>query len=251
MTPPPQPPKMALVICDVFEQELALVLPGVTHVIEQQLFEIGLHDRPDIMRVELQKALDGLATREDIEVIALVYGLCGCGTVGLHSPRQRLVIPRAHDCRAVFLGSKELFAQREQACPGCYYYTPGWNRARRVPGPERESMLKESLARQFDPEDVEFLLESERDMWASYQTAAYIDHGTPDSAREAAYTKECAEWLGWRYEYLKGDPSLLHDLVWGPWDAERFQVIEPGQRLAHSPDAAILCAEPALPHAAG
>jgi hypothetical protein len=81
-------------------------------------------------------------------------------------------------------------------------------------------------------------------MWASYGTAAYIDHGTPDSEREAAYTKECAEWLGWQYEYVKGDSTLLHDLVWGPWDAGRFQIIEPGQQLAHSPDVAIMRVEP-------
>lgn len=247
MTTPTPPPAMALIICDVFEPELALVMPGASHVIEQRLFEIGLHDRPEIMRVELQKGIDALGEREDIEVIALVYGLCGCGTVGLHSARQRLVIPRAHDCRTVFLGSKELFASREQACPGCYYYTPGWNRARRVPGPEREASLKESYGKQFDPEDVEFLLESEREMWASYNTTAFIDHGTADSAREAAYTKECAEWLGWRYEYVRGDPTLLHDLVWGPWDADRFQLIEPGQQLAHSPDAAIMRIEPVSP----
>jgi hypothetical protein len=238
---------MALIICDVFEQELALVMPGASHVVEQRLFEIGLHDRPDVMRVELQQALDALAAREDIAVIALLYGLCGCGTVGLHSARQRLVIPRAHDCRTVFLGSKELFAEREQACPGCYYYTPGWNRARRVPGPERDALLRADFARQFDPDDVEFLLESDREMWASYNTAAYIDHDTPNTAAEAAYTRTCAESLGWRYEHLKGDLTLLHDLIWGPWDADRFQVIEPGQRLAHSPDAAIMRAEPHTP----
>ena len=247
MTPENPPPNMALIICDVFEKELALILPGASHVVEQRLFEIGLHDRPDLMRIELQKALDSLATRTDIEVIALVYGLCGCGTVGLHSAQQRLVIPRAHDCRAVFLGSKELFAEREKACPGCYYYTPGWNRARRVPGPQRFAMLKESWATQFDPDDIEFLLESERDMWASYHTAAYIDQGTPDSEQEAAYTKECADWLGWKYEYIKGDATLLHDLIWGPWDAERFQLIEPGQQLAHSPNDAIMRADPIAP----
>ena len=33
----------------------------------------------------------------------------------------------------MFLGSKEAYAAHQRSCPSCYYYTPGWNRARRVP----------------------------------------------------------------------------------------------------------------------
>ncbi|MEI6673617.1 MAG: DUF1638 domain-containing protein [Verrucomicrobiota bacterium] len=238
------PPPIALLICDVFEKELALVTAGATHIIEQRMLEIALHDRPEIMRGVLQQAVTELDQRDDIEAIVLVYGLCGCGVVGLHAARHPLVIPRAHDCRAVFLGSKEEFARRQDACPGCYYYTPGWNLARRVPGPDRVAFLQETLSQKFDPEDVEFLIESEQGMWASYDTAAFIDMGTPEAAREAAYTQACAQELGWNFEHIQGDLALLHDLIWGPWDAGRYQIIAPGQQLGHSPDAAILRAEP-------
>ena len=243
MNPPPPPP-IALFICDVFEKELALVTAGASHIVEQRLFEIALHDRPEVMRTILQKAVTEFDERDDIEAIVFVYGLCGCGIVGLHSPRHRLVIPRAHDCRAVFLGSKEEFARRQEACPGCYFYTPGWNLARRVPGPDRVAFLKESLAERFDPEDVEFLIDSEREMWASYDTAAFIDMGTPDGPRESDYTRQCARELGWNFEHIQGDLALLHDLVWGPWDEHRYQIIRPGQQIGHSPDEAILRADP-------
>lgn len=238
------PPSIALMICDVFEKEFALVTAGATHIAEQRVFEIALHDRPEIMRSILQQAVTELDQRDDIDAIVLVYGLCGCGVVGLHAARHPLVIPRAHDCRAVFLGSKEEFARRQDACPGCYYYTPGWNLARRVPGPDRVALLKETLSQKFEPEDVEFLIDSEREMWASYNTAAFIDLGTAEAAREAAYTQACARELGWTFEHIQGDPALLHDLIWGPWDAERYQIIAPGQQLGHSPDAAILRADP-------
>ena len=238
------PPSIALLICDVFEKELALVTAGASHILEQRVFEIALHDRPEIMRGILQQAVTELDQRDDIEAIVLVYGLCGCGVTGLHAARHSLVIPRAHDCRAVFLGSKEEFARRQDACPGCYYYTPGWNLARRVPGPDRLAFLKESLSQRFEPEDVEFLIESEQAMWASYDTAAFIDLGTAEAAREAAYTQACAQELGWKFEHIHGDMALLRDLVWGPWDAERYQIIPPGQQLGHSPDAAIMRADP-------
>ena len=71
--------------------------------------------------------------REDIEAVALAYGLCGCGTAGLQPRRHKFVIPRAHDCIALFMGSKDAYAEQQRLCPTCYYYTPGWNRERRVP----------------------------------------------------------------------------------------------------------------------
>jgi hypothetical protein len=33
-------------------------------------------------------------------------------------------------------------------------------------------------------------------------------------------------------------------LLWGNWDAKRFQIIEPGMQLGHAPDQTIMRAEP-------
>ena len=237
------PPSIALLACDVFQSEIALIAEGADHIAETRFFEIGLHDRPDEMHAVLQREVTEMDQRDDIEAIVLGYGLCGCGTAGLRAVRHPLVIARAHDCITVFLGSKELYAERQSACPGCYYYTPGWNRARRVPGPDRIAALREDFSKQFDPEDVDFLLENERGMWEHYGTSTFIDLGTAEAGREAAYTKQCADWLGWNFEHLRGDPALLHDLLFGPWDDGRFQIIRPGFKLAHSPDDAVMRAE--------
>lgn len=239
------PAPIALIACEVFKSEIELVAAGAEHVIEKRFYEIGLHDRPNEMRQILQEVVSEIDLRDDIEAIVLAYGLCGCGTAGLKTARHPLVIPRAHDCITVFLGSKELYAERQSACPGCYHYTPGWNLARRVPGPERLAALREDFAKQFDPEDVEFLLENEHAMWASYHTSTFIDLGTPEADREAAYTQQCADWLGWKFEHLKGDPALLRDLIWGPWDDERYQTVSPGFKLAHSATDAVMRSEPA------
>lgn len=39
-----------------------------------------------------------------------------------------------------------------------------------------------------------------------------------------------------RFERVRGDPKLIRDLLWGRWDAERFQIIGPKEELAHSAD---------------
>lgn len=238
-------PSIALLACGVFDSELALHASNQSQIKTHVRFEIGLHDHPDTLRSTLQEAIGQLDSREDIDAIVLLYGLCGCGTAGLRAGSHPLVIPRAHDCITVFMGSKESYAGQQKSCPGCYYYTPGWNRARRVPGPERVEMLRAELSQRFDEEDVEFLLEADRDQWALNDTALYLDLGTEDAEAEAAYSRRCADWLGWRFERMRGDAQMLKDLLGGHWDSDRFQIIRPGEQLAHSPDDAIMRAEPA------
>jgi hypothetical protein len=241
----PTTPRIAVLACSVFEREIALHGAGASHIAELRFFEIGLHDHPSVLRSKLQVNLDDLNHRADIDAVALCYGLCGRGTVGLSPLRYKLVIPRAHDCVTMFLGSKEKYAEHQRQCAACYYYTPGWNRGRRVPGPDALEALRADLSPRFDSEDVEFLVDSTREQWAMHDTASYVDLGTPDSAAEEAYARSCADWLGWRFERLSGDPSLLRDLLWCNWDAERFQIIEPGSLLAQAHDESVMCSQPA------
>ena len=186
----------------------------------------------------------GKYSYEGRDAILVGYGLCSNGLEGIVARHTPLVIPRAHDCITVFLGSKEAYAGHHRRCPTCYYYTPGWNRGRRVPGPEKLEALRTELATRFDPDDVEFLIRSERDQWALHDTATYLDLGTDDAESEAAYARKCADWLGWKFERLQGDPTLLRDLLRGRWDADRFQFIEPGEELAHSPDEQVMRVTP-------
>lgn len=240
------PPRIALLACRVFEKEIALLAAGASHILETRFFEVGLHDRSDHLREKLQSEIQSVEARADLDAVVLAYGLCGLGTAGLRPLRHRLVIPRAHDCITVFMGSKEAYAAHQRRCPTCIYYSPGWNRERRVPGPERLAALQSELAKKYAPDDVEMLLETERELWAMHDTVTYLDLGTDDAEPEADYARRCADWLGWKFERLAGDPQLLRDLLWGHWDSERFQIIEPGETLAHSADEKILCAKPAV-----
>lgn len=243
----PSSPCIAVLACSVFEREFALLAAGAGHIAEVRWFDIGLHDNPDRLRATLQEQVDAIDARTDIEAIVLAYGLCGRGTAGLRAAQHRLVIPRAHDCITVFMGSKEDYTAHQRRCPACYYYTPGWNRARRVPGPDRVEKMRAEFAAKFEPDDAEFLLESERAQWALHDTATYIDLGTTDAAAEAEYARACADSLGWKFEHIRGDPALLRDLLWGRWDAERFQVVEPGMQLGHAADERIMRSEQVKP----
>lgn len=230
------PPRIALLACSVFEKEIALYSANAAHIVESRWFEIGLHDQPDRLRATLQAELSAVEARQDLDAVVLAYGLCGRGTAGLRPLRHKLVLARVHDCIAIFMGSKESYDDHQRRCPNCYYYTPGWNRKRRVPGPEKLKLLRSELAQKFDPDDVEFLLTTEREQWAMHDTATYLDLGTNDAQSEANYAWDCAAWLGWKFERLHGNPRLLRDLLWGNWDVARFLIVEPGLEVVHSPD---------------
>lgn len=201
------PPKIALLACSVFEKEIALYAASAPHIVESRWLEMGLHDQPDRLRATLQAELSAVEERVDLDAVVLAYGLCGRGTAGLRPSRHKLVIPRAHDCITMFMGNKESYAEHQRRCPTCYYYTPGWNRGRRVPGPEKLEAMKAELEKKFDADDVEFLLETEREQWAQHNTATYLDLGTDDAESEAVYAKKCADWWGWKFERPRSIPS--------------------------------------------
>jgi len=229
-------PRIGLIACRVFEEEIALHGGDSPHILETRYLEIGLHDHPDNLRKAVQCEIDAFDGRGDMEAVVLAYALCGRGTAGLRAGLHRLVIPRGHDCMTVFMGAKETFACQQAACPDSYYYTPGWMKANRCPGPGQLEALRADYSEKFDPDDVEFLLESAKANWAQHGRAVYLDLGTPGADEKAAEAEAAASALGWKFERLPGDPALLQDLLSGRWDAERFQIIEPGTMLDHSTD---------------
>jgi len=238
------PPRIALIACRVFEEEILRHGGSAPHIAETRLLEVGLHDHPDNLRKVLQTEVDRFDSRDDIEAIVLAYALCGRGTAGLRAGRHPLVIPRGHDCMTVFMGGKEKFACQQAANPDSYYFTPGWMKANRTPGPARLESLRAEFSKNFDPDDVEFLLESEKANWAQHGRAVYLDLDTLGADEKAAEAEAAADSLGWKFERIPGDPKLFQDLLAGRWDVERFQIIQPNAILDHSPDERIFRERP-------
>jgi hypothetical protein len=223
------PSSCALLSCDVFQEELFENIDNPGAWAAMAFLEMGLHDQPDILRKEVQGTIDKLEKHPEIETILLLYGICGNGLIGVKGSRCQLVMPRAHDCVSILLGSPDKHQAVLKDNPGTYFYSPGWVRGRRVPGPDRDDHLKEYYSDKYpdDPEMVEDLIEADHDTFAHHNCAAYVDITSNRGAEE--YCKDCAASLGWKYKRLRGDPALLKDFLSGNWDPSRFLVTEPGQ----------------------
>jgi len=235
----------ALLACDVFKEEIeGFAAQGATWRTTRFL-EMGLHDFPDNLRSELTSALQAIEEDPEIETVLLAYGRCGNGLVGLRAGRARLVLPQAHDCLSILLGGREEHDAALRETPGTYFYSPGWIRGKRVPGPDREDHLRE-LYRERYPDDEEMLddlVEVDRESFAHNSCAAYVD--ITGNAEAEAYCKGCAHHMGWSFKRLPGDPSFLEGLLSGPWDdPDRFLIIPPGHHVDAREDGTLFARDP-------
>lgn len=233
-------PKLAVVACAVLEPELKQFSAGMDHLVHVDVLEQGLHNEPDRLRDEVRAAVHRAEDMPAVEAVALLYGLCSRGTEGIASRRVPLVVPRAHDCITLLLGSKEHYAEYVAAHPGTYWYSPGWIATDTQPGRDRYDRLYAEYLEKYGEDNAEYLMEMEQGWMREYDRAAYVDLGVGDTEADLAYTRDCAEYLNWRFDHLKGQAGLLMDLLCGHWDAERFLVLQPGETLRMTSDARVI-----------
>jgi len=244
MDSPIETRRVAVIACDVLEAEVRQLAEGSPIIRRIDFVPQGLHNEPMRLRSTLQEAVTRVETDPDIDHIALVYGLCSRGTEALRLKRCRLVIPRAHDCVTLFLGDRHRYAEYVARHPGTYWYSPGWIKCHATPGPERLERLRREFTEKFGEDDAEYLIEMEKEWISHYNRATHVTLGIGDPEGERAYTRRCAECLGWDYDQVEGDPQLLSDLLHGRWDDERFLIVNPGEVIRLTADERVIKAVP-------
>jgi hypothetical protein len=187
--------------------------------------EVSLHNTPKKMAAALQERVDALAEPSNVIV---GYGLCGNGLVGVQSRDHTLIIPRIHDCVAMFLGSHQRYLQRFFANPNTYYITKGWIDAKDEP-------LTDYLdyVRDFDEETADYLVEMKyrhyRKLCMVGFSEAELDACRPAAMQVATF---CKERFGMDYEEVIGTTELVEALLAWPahprQDDDAFVVVPPG-----------------------
>ena len=238
--PAPAEPDLAVITCAVLEDEIGHFAARSPRVRRVEMLEQGLHNEPDRLRVELQRAVDAVEADPRIGAIVLGYGLCSRGVEGVTTRRCRLVVARAHDCITLLLGSKQRYADYVARHPGTYWYSPGWNRHHLPPGPERYERYYEQYRRKYGEDNAQFLMEAEQQWFTTYSRATYVDLTVGATDEDVAYTRRCADWLKWEFDRVAGDPALIEALLGGEWDADRFCVLQPGQTVRMTADERVI-----------
>jgi N-methylhydantoinase A/oxoprolinase/acetone carboxylase beta subunit len=239
--------KTYCIACGVFRKDLQEILPALAETPEVEYLEGGLHAEPNLLRKELQNAIDKVP--DSFERIILLYGVCGKGIVGLHSPKQTIVVPRVHDCISLFLGGTKEYRKQFSHKPGTYYISAGWfeeqvqprgkrlknKKAMALPSAYADTLDEDVISERFGKDNSKAVAEF-FDAWKkNYSRAVYIDTGSGDKAKYSDYAKRMAEENGWEYTRLEGSQNLIYQCFATvrnkDLSSEEILVVPPGREI--------------------
>ncbi len=233
---------LKVIACNVMWRELSYYAALSPHAFDLQFLEWGLHEEPEALQREVQRAAD--AVPEKFDAILLGYGFCSKGIEGVTARHTKLVVVKGHDCITHFLGSRQRYRTYFDENPGTYWYTPGWIENHPAPGKDRYEATYRQYVEQYGEDNAEYLMEMEQAWFREYSTAAYIDCGVGNTEAYEAYTKECAEWLNWRFDRLEGDTGLIKRFVNGEWNSDDFLIVGPDHKIEGTNDEQVIRSVP-------
>lgn len=246
--------RYALIGCEVLNREFMHASLISEAAIDLIMLPQGLHLSPGELRARVQQEINRIESpesrkaaagpspllRPEYDAILLGYGLCSNGVAGIQAGVIPLVIPRGHDCLTLLLGSMAAYKEHFDNRPGTYWYSSGWIERALQPGPQRHAAMMKHYTEKYGEEKARALVEIDSMQYAAYKYAAYINWNLSTADHDRRYTKECAEFMGWEYTEVQGDPALMIDFIEGNWDEARFLKIAPGEKIEPSNDDCIL-----------
>jgi hypothetical protein len=213
-----------IIACRVMEPELAHVVSEKNKADDRTdilYLEQALHRTPDKLLARVQEKIDQVA--RSASRIVLGYGLCAKGVVGITARSSELIIPRCHDCIALFLGCPDRYLKIFRKKPGTYYLTPGWLADHQDP----LGLIEEHVPR-YGRETAHWIIEEEL---KNYTHIALIDTGVEEMAPLRARAMENADVLKKQYEEIVGSLTYFRELLRGPYAEEKFLRLQPGEKF--------------------
>jgi hypothetical protein len=238
--------------CEVLARPLYLCAAHSPHIVDIHLFRRGLHNDPADLYARLQTEIDA-ADSKRYDAVVMAYGLCGKATAGLTARDVPLVVPRAHDCITLFLGSRERYQEQFESFPGTYWYAldyverddgSGGSLALGSGSETDINAVYEEYVRKYGQDNADYLMEVMGAWQQHYQRAALIDMGVGDIAAVQARAQADASRRGWTFDRVPGDVILIHRLLAGDWD-DAFLVVQPGEQVQMSYDEDVIGCAPA------
>ncbi len=229
-------PKTIVVLgCAVMGVDMRHAARQLGLAVDFQFLQAGLHERPDLLKQKLQAAIDTVSAAGKADRIVIGYGVCGRGTIGIRSREIPLVIPKVHDCIAMFLGGSEAYRREFKKFPGTYYITAGWYEEKAVPVSQRnlqawfgdKRVHHDDIARQYGVAAADQTIRFLNSWQKNYQRAAYIDTGARSGSSYEDHAREMADAYGWRYEKIPGSLALIEKMLIGTATTDDILLVEP------------------------
>jgi hypothetical protein len=223
--------------CEVFVRSACAAIAESKLSITPMFFEKNKHEKAELVRDAVQGEIDAAeeVQGEGYDAIAIGYGLCGNGLDGVAARSIPLIIPRAHDCCTLFLGSRAKFIEHFGDNPSSEWTSAGF--MERGVGEMRESetgkalgldMSKEDMIAQYGEDNVEYLLSFIK--VEEVKEYIYISTDDPMDKFFMSDIVEKANSEGKPCKVIEGSTRLIAKLLIGEWD-EEFLIVPPGHRV--------------------
>lgn len=238
-----------LFACEIMQNEMKQSLLETPHEVDVTYVSTELHRLGgEKMRWRLQNMIDEVDTA-NYDALLMGYGLCNNGISGLKC-QIPMVIPRAHDCITLFMGSMDRYKSYHNEFSGSYYMSPGWvDHSEGGELTDQHAMAMDELGMQknyeeyinlYGEENGKYLWEMLGDGTVHYDNFTYVDTDIPNQKDYVTYVKEEAKKKGWAYRKYKGNRNLLTRLVCGQWSSNEFLVVLPGESIKPSYDDSVI-----------
>lgn len=227
---------LKLISCEVLYREMCSTAARSPHQVDVEFLPKGLHDLGgEAMRSKLQESVDRVDAGQ-YDAILMGYALCGNGVVGLTARTLPIVLPRAHDCIALLMGSRGKYQLYFDANSCVYYRSTGWLER----GGNLEQVFRdrtgvghslEELIVRYGEENGRYLYKELTRYKHTYRQLTYIETGLePDGSFEERAREEAAK-KGWTFEKVTGNLTLFQQLLSGNWPKQDFLIVKPGWRV--------------------
>ncbi len=230
---------LRLISCNIFQREACHCAAHSPHVLDLEFLELGEHIHPEKLRETIQAAIDrASASPRGYDAILLLFGLCGNAGVGLEARTVPLVMPRAHDCCTVLLGSRQAFREHFGDAPSTPFSSSGYMERGeyflRVEEGETRIHYGDAYAEYVE----KYGEENAKYIWEQMHPAGHDESNravfieVPEFAHlgyVARFREKCAE-VGRTCVELPGSLRLIQALLNGEWDEADFLTVAPGER---------------------
>jgi hypothetical protein len=232
--------RLKCIACEALARPVYLSAAHSPHIIDVTLLKIGLHNQPGDLQQRLQAEINS-ASQDGYEAIVLAYALCGKATHGLVAADVPVILPKAHDCITLFLGSRDLYNQQQLECPGTYWYEQDYierGAFSETPfalgsptGTEQDIReVYDEYVEKYGKDNADYLMEVMGAWQSHYSRAVYINTGLGTGAPVDDQAKAQAERRGWKYEQMQGNLVLINRLLFGDW-GDDFLTVNAGQKV--------------------
>jgi hypothetical protein len=230
--------KYKLICCEVFMRIACMEIAYTPNTIDPEFTKLGAHENPDNLRKSIQKKIDSIKDEDGYDAILLGYGLCGNSTAYLKAASIPLVIPRAHDCCTILLGSKDKFIENFEGRFSSMWSSAGY--MERSSCYLRETEIGKMLGLDKDYQQLieQYGEENAQYIWNTLHPGnegdelIYIKIPELESLGYLEEFKKNAVAKSKNVRIINGNTNLIYKLINGKWTKDEFLIIPPGKSIA-------------------